>query len=44
MVAMARMIDAHLKEIEQNETTYTIGNLGVGRIQDEADWGEGLDQ
>jgi hypothetical protein len=40
LVAMARMIDSHLKE---TEVTYTIGNLGAGPVKEEEDWGTGID-
>ena len=37
LVGIVRSIDAHIREIEQNETTYTVGDLGVGRREEE-DW------
>ena len=36
---MALMIDSHLKE---TEVTYTIGNLGIGPVKEEEDWGTGI--
>ena len=41
MVGIARMIDAEIARIEQNEPTYTVGELGVGRREDE-DWDTGI--
>ena len=40
MVGIVRMIDAEIARVEQNETTYTVGDLGVGRIED--DWDTGI--
>jgi len=44
LIGLVRMVDAHIKELEQNETTatYTVGNLGVGRVDDDHDTGINL--
>lgn len=39
LVAMARLIDSHIRE---NEEVYTIGGLGAGKVDDEEDWGTGI--